>query len=168
MKTLHEVAEDHLNVIRANGFEDPLWATNFGWKVALIHTECDEAIDGVLGSGKDPLEEELADIVIRATGCLQAIWPNTWADRTTSAHDKINVYRDIDVLLRPIRKQTTLAMEAWRKANDKDARSALEMVVKETFALSDALRFDMRAELDKKLAKNSKREFRHGTARSEG
>lgn len=159
-----ELARDNLQVVIDNGFDAPTWET-VPLRVMLVITEVDEGIDAILIGDGDPLPEELADIWIRLTGILVAIWgEDQWAVRYGFVEKK-HVYESIEVLMWPIVSQCCKAVEAWRKEHKSDTRIYLEMALKELAILALSLDVKLTTEIEKKLHKNRHREKFHGKAK---
>lgn len=164
MIDVKKLAQENLDVVLANGFEPPTWE-NLPIKVMLVVTEVNEAISACKGLDGDPLEEELADIWIRVSGILAALWGESWNIRITK---KVTTYRPIEVQLWPIVSYCCQAVEAWRHDNKTDVQISLELALAETQSLAEALGFGLIAEVAKKLEKNRGRERFHGKAKSNG
>jgi len=157
----------NLEIINANGFEPPTW-DNFTKKLILTYTEVTEAEAAVIGTGQDPLGEELADIAIRVTGMLWGLWGADWTLREGRQPAPNFPFEPIERVLRPIRDYLTAAVEAWRKDRKDDVRIALELVIKETTSTSIACGVNLLAEMERKREKNAARPPRHGNKRADG
>lgn len=160
------LARSNLQVILDNGFDAPTWE-NFPIKVMLVITEIDEAIEAVDGGGEDPLDEELADVWIRLTGILSALWPEDWAVRYEGMMAGYR-YHSIEELLWPIASMCCKAVEAWRHEEHVDARMWLEIALKETVQSAITCEVDLWAAVEAKLAKNKNRRKYHGKAKASG
>lgn len=160
---LHELARECDAIVLANGFEPSNWETAVR-KVAYIFTEIDEAIDAVNGSGVDPLEEELADIAIRLLSLLAGLAGDKWFDRVTGCkpYTRRSPFQAIESLLLPIFSHCAKALECWRKNNERDFTSHLELALKETFVVADLLEIDLIGSIIAKNEKNRARGLRHG------
>jgi NTP pyrophosphatase (non-canonical NTP hydrolase) len=160
---LHKLATECETIVLANGFEPANWETAVR-KVAYIFTEIDEAIDAVNGSGHDPLEEEIADIAIRLLSLLSGIAGENWCDRVTGRkpYTRQIPFQKIESLLLPIFSHCAKALECWRKNNERDFISHIELGLKETFDLADLLEIDLFGAILVKNEKNRARGLRHG------
>lgn len=161
-----ELASDNLKVILNNGFDAPTWENMLN-KLMLVITEIDEAIDALTGGGEDPLDEELADIWIRLSGILAALWPEDWAVRYENLQPG-HRYHSVEELLWPIATMCCKAAEAWRKDKRDDTRMWLEYAIKETVQAALTFEVDLWAAVEAKLIKNRNRPKFHGKAKSSG
>jgi hypothetical protein len=164
--TLHEIAAECDRIAAANGFDQPTW-DNLIVKLALAITELNEARDGVVGKGSDPIQEELADCAIRLLSILHAIWPEQWSERPLTG-PVIGTFAPIEVLLWPIVDHVCQAMETRRHDDRADTLVCIEYALKETRRLSVALGIDLTTEILIKCAKNAKRGHLHGKAYAGG
>jgi len=170
MREQYDLARENLQVVLGNGFDPPTWQ-NLPIKVMLVITEIDEAVQAAKGGSTDPLPEELADIWIRISGILAALWEDEWAVRYGKVEAE-SVYQPIELHLWPIVSWCSKAVEAWRHDHRDDTRTYLELALKATAqtcrTLGGHLGVDLTDEVRKKLAKNASRERFHGKAKSSG
>lgn len=162
-------AQTILEIVRANGFDDPSWE-NLPGKLAIALTELDELVDFVRGSGEDPLEEELADFAIRLLHVLEGLGEG-WhvRDFVQRPGDLEGLpFAPVEVVLWPIVSYVCKAIEYWRHNNRTDAVIALELTFAETLRAASRLGVDLGAEVDRKNEKNAARPRLHGKARSLG
>jgi hypothetical protein len=155
----------------SKGWAVPDWEANFVLKVAYAIGEIDEALDGAAGVGKDPVEEELADIAIRVLAVLDAIWGDSWSARLSSLERGSHMkppYEPMEVMIRPVFGRLCKAMEAFRNDNRRDAGQHLEFSILELFRLSERIGCNLWYEIQKKCEKNIQRPMLHGKVRNEG
>lgn len=168
---LHELAAWIRGVNEANGFDAPTWDT-LPVKLMLVVTELNEARDGVRGTGADPLAEELADTAVRLIDILQAVWSGDWTPRGfTDAEQKLvgnPLFRPIEELLWKPLGYVCMAAESWRYNNRDDTRIAIELALRETFALGAAAGYVMFDQVCAKVKRNEQRGYLHGKARADG
>ena len=160
------LAQANLDTVLANGFDPPTWE-NLPIKVMLVITEISEAIESAHSMGDDPMSEELADIWIRISGILAALWGSEWAVRYGKGQ-MIYVFAPIEVLLWPIARHCCNAVECWRHEKRDDTRMELEFAIKQLAVLAYSLDIDLTTEIEMKMRKNSKRAKFHGKAKSSG
>lgn len=167
----HELAEWIRRVNQSNGFDAPTWDT-LPTKLMLVVTELNEARDDVRGSGKDPLAEELADTAIRLLDILGAIWSGRWSFRGVTAVE-LNalgnpLFRSIEeVLWKPL-SYVCVAVESWRHEKRDDTRIAIELALRETYAVAVAIGANMGDEIERKVKRNMERGRLHGKKRADG
>ena len=160
--TLKETAALTNRIAAANGFDHPNW-DNIIIKLALAGGELDEARDGAMGVGEDPIEEELADAAIRILSVLDSIWGEDWCDRVTTRHQKkISPFAPIEVLLWPTLGYLFKAMEMRRYDNRAETKTCIELALLEVFRLADALQINLMHAIWLKCEKNKGRPKLHG------
>lgn len=167
--SIYELAKSIRETNQKNGFDCPSW-DNLPNKVMFAVTELDEGMDAITGDGDDPLSEELADTAVRILDVLYAVWGNDWADRTAgilNIHPE-GVFQPGEVILWKPLRLLCKAVECWRHENKADTRIALEMALREVFAIGALIGHDLHVDIEWKNAKNATRGRLHGKARSEG
>ena len=171
MKDFHELAAWIGEVNNANGFERPTW-DKLPTKLMLVATELNEARDAVRGTGPDPLPEELADTIVRLLDILGALWPGEWStSRVTETPYVVQgnpLFRSIEELLWAPLNHVCVAAEKWRYNDRDDTRIAIELALRDTWALGEALSFDMHEQVQRKVEHNAQRGLLHGKKRADG
>lgn len=158
------IAKRALDAAKERGFTEPSWEDNFPAKLLWAASELVEAEEGEWG-------EELADVAMRVSAVLVAIWGDDWSDRTEGGAVHRNVpdpHQTRASLLWPILAHITKAGESWRKDAKRDAEQHLGLALLETWRLAAGLGLDLRREINLKLEKNSHRGYLHGKVRKEG
>lgn len=169
---LYELAAWIRGVNETNGFDAPTWDT-LPLKLMLVVTELNEARDAVRGTGPDPLAEELADTAVRLLDILHAVWAEDWTTRGfTDAEQEALVgnplFRPVEELLWKPLGYVCMAAESWRYNNRDDTRIAIELALRETFALGCAAGYVMFEQVCRKVRRNMQRGHLHGKARADG
>lgn len=141
---------------------------NVPTKVMMAVTELDEGVQGVKGTGPDPLEIEIADTVIRLLSILEGVWPGQWVLRHGCSPQKGQRFRDIEVLLWPILGFLCRAVESWRFDKREDVQASLECAIAECRSLARLLGFDLFRAMEAKVALNAARGHWHGKAKAAG
>ena len=149
----------------ANGWDRPTLET-LPMKLMIVVTELDEAVMGSIGLGKDPLNEELADVAIRLLHILESVWPDSWTLRNSVLN--MNLYQNIEVSLWPIVHWLCSATEYWRSDKSLDTRISLETALSATRRIARTLGFDLVADIKQKTERNAERGHLHGRAKSAG
>jgi len=162
-----------------NGWEAPTWE-KLPTKLMLIVTEADEAVQGHKGVGKDPVEEEIADVWIRTADIVVSFRPD-WEPRTdlvalvktirtTSAEltPPKSVHDAFEVTVWPFISLMTKAMESWRDDKKPAVDVFLEDTLYECHTIALERGHDLIPSIAKKLLKNRKRARLHGRARADG
>jgi hypothetical protein len=160
----------------ANGFDSTDDRTLSG-KLMLVVTELHEGVEWCQTGMGDPLEEELADVMIRLFAMIHAYvvhiqWDGwTWRYRKCfdKEHQAMRVCRvrdSIEQTLWPVVAQLSRAMEAHRHSNVDGVMIALEQAVAYTAEIADALSLDWEKALKYKAKKNLGRGYLHGKSRS--
>ena len=168
---LHELAAWIGSVNEANGFERPTWE-KLPTKLMLVAAELNEAREAVRGTCPDPLPEELADTIVRLLDILGALWTDDWAAcRVQESKHVVQsnpLFRSIEELLWAPLNYVCMAAEHWRYNNRDDTRIAVELALRDTWALGEALRFDMHEQVCSKVKRNAQRGLLHGKKRADG
>lgn len=167
INTLHTLARRIREVNDANDFDKPTWET-LPTKLMFVITEFDEAVAAVMGTGPDPLQEELADAAIRLIDVLESVWPDDWANRVVKKPASRPCLERIEVLVWTPIQFICLATEVWRYERKGDVRTALEIALRETFTLADRLSINLIQEIQDKVKRNAARGRLHGKTRPEG
>lgn len=170
-----------------NGWETPTWE-KLPTKLMLIVTETDEAVQGHKGVGKDPVEEEIADVWIRTADVIVSLKQDTTASfaqsweprvdlvalvntiRTTSAEltPPKGAQDAFEVTMWPFISLMTKTMESWRDDQKRAANIFLEDTLYECHTTALERGHDLIPSIAKKLLKNRKRARLHGRARADG
>lgn len=170
-----------------NGWEAPTWE-KLPTKLMLIVTEADEAMQGHKGVGKDPVEEEIADIWIRTADVIVSLKQDTttsfaqsWEPRvdlvalvktirTTSADlaPPKGTQDAFEVTMWPFISLMTKAMESWRDDQKRAVDIFLEDTLYECHTIALERGHDLIPSVARKLLKNRKRARLHGRARADG
>jgi hypothetical protein len=167
----HALAREVRKVNADNGWDPVSW-DNVPVKVMMTVTELDEALQGIQGTGADPVNEELADAAIRILDMLQTLWGEEWSDRTMGLPQDpphlVGAFTPGEVALwRPLRLLCH-SVEAWRYDKRMDVRVGLELALRELFSLARQLGFCLALEVEWKVQKNQGRGHLHGKVRSAG
>lgn len=152
----------------ANGWDRPTMES-LPIKIMLVVTELDEAVHAVQNPHADPLNEELADVVVRLLHILESLWPGDWALRErNSYYGRELVFQSIQTTLWDVLTPLCSAVEHWRSDKAVDVRISLEYAFEKTRAIARRLGFDLLQDVQEKTERNAERGLRHGRARSAG
>lgn len=176
--TLLQLAERVLATSVEKGFDRPEWGppldekervekidpprANYLAKLALVHTEIDEAIEDCWD--RAAFGGELADIAIRllciAKACHGDHTEILDTPKTTPA--SLGPWDAPEVVFGDLRKSLRHAAEGWRKDNRAMAAMHIECAIDETFQIAALCRIDLLVEIERKDAINRTRPYRHG------
>lgn len=160
----HEIAKTISEDVQAKGFE-AVTEENVLGKLMLVVTELNEAREFVHGMEDDPIEEEIADVVIRILQALHDLYGINWTVHRFAVHCK-HSFAPIEVMLWPILDNVCHAAEDWRKDDHLDVKYHLINAIAECFRFSERLGFDLEDAIQQKMEKNRGRPPLHGKKRS--
>lgn len=164
------LARDIVGYSIQNGFEPTTWDTA-PVRFRCIEREISELVekmeawDGDRGAPEArPARLELADVAIYALLIMAHFGNEQWAFRR-GLQERITVFAPPDRIVRPLRKYSDLAFEAWRRGetNKRDVLQALELLVVACAVLAGKI-FGSSLDLivNEKLAVLRTRPARHG------
>jgi hypothetical protein len=171
MPLIKQLAQECVEIAEAKGFDRCTW-DNFATKVAFIYTEIDEAIEKLGWKSfevQSTVGEEFADIALRTLAILQTLWPEWSSSRIENR--KLALPRRFEQpaqIFVPVTRYLRMALEAWRRDDQKDAQISLELALLELWKITDAWStLDLIWYVEAKMKTNRERPPLHGKKRTE-
>jgi NTP pyrophosphatase (non-canonical NTP hydrolase) len=171
MSLIKQLAQECVEIAESKGFDRCTW-DNFATKVAFIYTEVDEAIEKLGWKSVEvqgTVGEEFADIAIRTLAILQTLWPEWSSSRIENRGPvKRRRFEQPAQLFVPVTRYLRMALEAWRRDDQKDAQISLELSLLELWKLADEWSMlELSFYVQAKMKQNRERPPLHGKKRTE-